>query len=145
MVSRASSRARADRQRDRGAAAVEFALVVPILITLCFGIIDFGYLINRVSLVNNAARDAARVGSLNGTQAEIVAAANGALSGISGATVTVTCRKPDGSNCGSYDADSVAGGTTIVTISYEHDMITPVASVFTSQVDVSETAEMRIE
>jgi hypothetical protein len=131
--------------RDRGAAAVEFALVVPLLIMLVFGIIDFGYLINRVSLVNNAARDAARVASLNGTHAEVVATADAALDGIPGTSVAVTCRKPDGSACGGYDADADGGGTAVVTITYVHEMITPIAAIFTDSVDVSRTAEMRIE
>ncbi|QZY28705.1 TadE/TadG family type IV pilus assembly protein [Nocardioides coralli] len=131
--------------RDRGAAAVEFALVVPLLIMLVFGIIDFGYLINRVSVVNNAARDAARVASLNGTEAEVSATATQALNGIPGTSVTVTCRKADGSNCGSYDTDADSGGTAVVTITYVHDMITPVAAIFADSINLSRTAEMRIE
>lgn len=129
---------------DRGAAAMEFALVVPILLMLVFGIVDFGFLINRASLINNAARDAARLGSLSATEDEIETAAEGALDGLS-VTVTVTCLKADGSTCTGYDADAESGGTTIVTIDYTHDMITPVAAIFADSVDVSRTAEMRIE
>ena len=32
---------------QRGAAAVEFALLVPFLCLLLFGVIDFGYMLNR--------------------------------------------------------------------------------------------------
>jgi Flp pilus assembly protein TadG len=40
---RSSSRARADDpRRDAGAAAVEFALVLPVLVLILFGIIDYG-------------------------------------------------------------------------------------------------------
>ncbi len=133
------------RRRDRGAVAVEFALVFPILVILVFGIIDFGYLINRVSLVNNAARDAAREGSLHATEAEITSTATTALNGVPGATVTVTCKKPDGTACGSYDTDAASGGTTIVTILYSHEMITPIAAIFGSSVGVTRAAQMRIE
>ena len=72
------------RADERGAAAVEFALVVPLLLMLVFGIVDFGYMVNRVSMVNNAARDAAREGSLAGTQASITATATAALDGVLG-------------------------------------------------------------
>lgn len=133
------------RTVEQGAAAVEFALVVPLLLMLVFGIVDFGYMVNRVSIVNNAARDAAREGSLAGTQASITATATAALDGVPGATVTVTCRKPDGTSCASYDADATSGGTAVVTINYEHEMITPVSFIFGDSVNLSRTARMRIE
>jgi Flp pilus assembly protein TadG len=133
------------RTGEQGAAAVEFALVVPLLLMLVFGIVDFGYMVNRVSMLNNAARDAAREGSLAGTQASITATATAALDGVPGVTVTVTCRKPDGTSCASYDADATSGGTAVVTISYEHEMITPISFIFGDSVNLSRTARMRIE
>ncbi len=56
--------------RDRGAAAVEFALVVPILLMLLFGMIDYGLYFSNQLGVQQGARDAARqaaVGSSLGT------------------------------------------------------------------------------
>lgn len=135
------------RERDdRGAAAVEFALVVPLLLMLVFGIVDFGYMINRSSMVNNAARDAAREGSLHGTQADITATATSSLGGVPNTTISVSCSKPDGTTCGaSYDTDAASGGTSVVTISYEHQMITPISFIFGDSVNLSRTAQMRIE
>ncbi len=54
-------------RRDNGAAAVEFILVLPILLILVFGIIQFGITFTGVLALNNAARQGARVGvvSLN--------------------------------------------------------------------------------
>lgn len=125
---------------------MEFALVVPILLLLVFGIIDFGYLVNRVSVVNNAARDAAREGSLNGTQAEVAAVAADALSSVPGTSVAVSCLAPDGTACsGAYDSSAESGGTSVVTVTYVHDMITPVGYVFGDTINVSRQAKMRIE
>ena len=137
--------ARRRRRHERGAAAVEFALVMPILLMLVLGIIDFGYLINRSSMVTNAARDGAREASLNGTTATIQAAAQGSLDGVPGATVTVTCTKPDGAACGTYDTDATSSGIAEVTIDYTHEMITPISMFFGDSIDVSRTARMRIE
>lgn len=53
-------RARIRSGSEEGAAAVEFALVVPLLLTLLFGIIEFGTAYNAQILVTNAAREAAR-------------------------------------------------------------------------------------
>lgn len=50
--------------RDRGAAAVEAALVLPLLLMLVFGIIDFGRMLNAQITVTEAAREGARAASL---------------------------------------------------------------------------------
>jgi Flp pilus assembly protein TadG len=48
----------------RGAAAVEFAIVLPVLIGIVFGTIDWGYYFFTREIVVNAAREGARVGTL---------------------------------------------------------------------------------
>jgi Flp pilus assembly protein TadG len=45
---------------DQGAAAVEFALVVPILLMLVFGILSFGVLFAQSLALSNSARESAR-------------------------------------------------------------------------------------
>jgi len=48
------------RKRQEGQAMVEFALVLPILILLVCGIIDFGWIFGNQIIANNAVREAAR-------------------------------------------------------------------------------------
>jgi Flp pilus assembly protein TadG len=55
------------RATDRGASAVEFALVVPILIVLVFGIIDFGGLFAQQLALNNGVRQGARAAVVAGS------------------------------------------------------------------------------
>lgn len=50
-------RLRGDRN---GAAAVEFALVLPLLMTLVFGVFEFGMLWNAYQIITDAAREGAR-------------------------------------------------------------------------------------
>jgi Flp pilus assembly protein TadG len=51
------------KMKDRkGASAVEFALILPMLILLFFGIIDFGLLIYDKQVITNASREGARAG-----------------------------------------------------------------------------------
>ena len=48
------------KRDDRGAAAVEFALVVPLLLVMLFGIIDLGWVFGQQLAVTAAAREGAR-------------------------------------------------------------------------------------
>ena len=50
---------------DRGAAAVEFALVLPVLMLFLFGIIQYGYGLLQLQAFNSALSDASRT-SLRG-------------------------------------------------------------------------------
>jgi Flp pilus assembly protein TadG len=48
----------------RGAALVEFAIVLPLLFALVFGIIEFGFLFYNKAMLTNASREGARLGIL---------------------------------------------------------------------------------
>ena len=47
---------------QKGATAVEFALILPLLITLIFGIIEFSLCVFNYHIITNAAREGARAG-----------------------------------------------------------------------------------
>lgn len=49
---------------DRGAVAVEFALVLPVLMTIVLGVVTGGMVLNRQLSVSHAAREAARYGAV---------------------------------------------------------------------------------
>ena len=54
-------------KNKKGAAIVEFAIVLPLLIVLVFGIIEFGFLLYDKAMITNACREGARAGIvLNG-------------------------------------------------------------------------------
>ncbi len=59
-----------------GAAAVEFALVVPILFLLVFGIIEFGFIFNRWISVTHASREGARLLAVNVPEDSLPAGCN---------------------------------------------------------------------
>ena len=60
-MKRSKSRAPARAQgRERGAAAVEFGLVAPVLLLLIGGIVEFSHTYNLQISVTQAAREAAR-------------------------------------------------------------------------------------
>ncbi|MBB0995931.1 UNVERIFIED_ORG: TadE-like protein [Dietzia maris] len=60
--------------RDRGAAAVEFALVLPILLLLVLGILEFGRAYHVQTTLSNAARDGVRVMALQDSTTAAISA-----------------------------------------------------------------------
>lgn len=91
---------------ERGAAAVEFAVVLPVLLAIVFGAIDWGYYFFVREIVVNAAREGARVGTLQiaapaTPEGEAKAAADAYLSAALNkkATSIVTDARPDGAAC----------------------------------------------
>ena len=138
------------RKLQRGAVALEFALVFPVLLLLLVGIVDFGLVMGAQSQVANAAREGGRAGALTGMQSEAESAAKAAIASMPGATnsdtkVVVTCIKTDGSGCSMAGTDSNTGSTVTVTITYVHTWLSPVVLGFLPTVKLQGQSMMRIE
>ncbi|MFF1831711.1 TadE/TadG family type IV pilus assembly protein [Paenarthrobacter sp. NPDC058040] len=70
-----------NRDSERGAVAVEFALLVPVLVLLVLGIMEFGRAYNAQVSLSNAAREGARVMAIsNDSTAARTAAKSAAVS-----------------------------------------------------------------
>ena len=92
--------------RDSGAAAVEFALVLPVLLLLLFGIIDFGRLYFTQITLTDAAREGVRVLALEGASgsgytstqaaADAQSRVQGAVAGVDSAVTVTTGTCTDG-------------------------------------------------
>jgi Flp pilus assembly protein TadG len=77
------------RDRTRGQALAEFALVAPIFFLMLFAIIDFGRYVYYVQILNNAAREGARYAIVHG---ELGIPSTGPPDDPSGAAVKSTVR-----------------------------------------------------
>lgn len=140
------------RRDEAGAAVVEFALVASLLILLLFGIVDFGWLVNRDTMINNASREGAREASINPATSDVrdtVLSYLSTLPTLDPDDITVTCRKPSNAPCAleSVGPDApVSGDVAVVRVQYTHQWLTPVTpTFFGAHVVLDKTTEMRIE
>jgi Flp pilus assembly protein TadG len=101
--------------RDRGAAAVEFALVLPLLLLIVFGIIDFGRAYNAQIELTQAAREGVRLAALS--QSNVVSRTQAAASPLTSVGVTVTA-------CAAGST-----GDAVVKTTYTFTFITPVSAI----------------
>lgn len=138
MTDRQDPRTRAADQPDRnasqrGTALIEAAMVLPLILMLVLGVVDYGFMINRDTLINNAAREGAREAAFGGDAAAIEARVRDVAWNLdqTDLTVTVTCTKADGSACPgvSYDSEWEPGGSVIVTVQYTYHLITPLTGL----------------
>ena len=95
---------RQGKQSDRsvrGAAVVELAVVLPLLLTLVFGIIEFGWVFMVRETLTNASREGCRVAVLQGSTEENIrdqVAASMSPAGLSTYSVVIERSSPGNSS-----------------------------------------------
>jgi Flp pilus assembly protein TadG len=122
-------RVRQPRNPERGAAAVEFALVLPLFLTVLMGTVDYGYYFFSDQIVTNAAREGARAGTLlapggspptAGAQSLATAAAVAAASAYL-ANNTLGC--PGGGTACITATYTTAAGTPAINVVIQYDSV----------------------
>jgi len=120
----------------RGAVAVEFALVAPVLMILLFGAIEFGLAFKDLLVLNQAAREGARAASVGDTVSTVLSRIDSAASSLNyqqmtialqrrylvGGTWTSWCTLGDAASVNQNDA--TVGAQVRVRIIYPHTLAT---------------------
>ena len=117
MVARMRARLRRMWREERGQSLVEMALVLPLLLLLVAGIIDFGRAYNNYIIITNAAREGARAASRPPNNSVLIEAAvrrEAADSGLDADAIIITITPSGG---------AAAGATIEVAAEYEFDTI----------------------
>ncbi|MEO5317930.1 TadE/TadG family type IV pilus assembly protein [Arthrobacter sp. CC3] len=115
------------RASERGAVAVEFAILAPVLIMLLLGIVEFGRAYNAQASLSAAAREGVRVMAIsNSISAANTAAKSTALSLQPGLKDTNIVFK----NLDTGTASCAPGNRITVTISYNLSTMTGIAGPF---------------
>ena len=121
---------------EKGQSIVEFALVLPILVMLLFGIIDFGRIFHTYLAIDHASREAARTASIGENDGAIVSTAVASASSIH-LTAGQVAVSPGGTKA--------SGSDVTVTITYPIRFLTPVVSNLTGPITLSSSTVMRME
>lgn len=125
-------------KNQRGQALVEFAIILPILLMLVMGILQFGMMLNSYLSIENASREGARAGVIGSSDVEIenlIIAASPSLDS-NDLTVTVT---PN-------EASRKSGDTLTVKVTYNYKLIVPIiSSLFNNLIVLNGQTSMRVE
>ena len=107
-------------RKSRAQTLAEFALVLPVFLLMVFGLIDMGRYVYLSSTLSQAAREAARVGSVEASYV-----------GVSTA-VEPSCNQPGGPVC-----PATFGGLQTDMLAAANRMLTPFAAVTTTDLFTS--------
>lgn len=117
-------------RNDRGAAAVELALLLPVLMLLVMGIVDFGIVFHQQVSLSGAAREGARYYALHNDLAGAAARAIDAAPSVIPAPTVAVCVGASTSTC-TIDAACTPGDIVQVTTSTPVDLNIPFGPVGT--------------
>jgi Flp pilus assembly protein TadG len=140
--------------RERGAAAVELALVLPLLLLMVGGIVDFGRFFYTQNIVVNAAREGARSRALGYTIADSTTRVTQSLTGMQGTASTKTYNLVQGAgntltlnaNCPSSPGPLDRQRVTVTVTGFKYMILGPASRLFGGALvppSPSGTAEMR--
>ena len=122
----------------KGQSLVETALVLPIIILIIMGIIDFGMMFNNYLIVSNASREGARTAAVGATDSKIVSVVKTVSATLDNTKIS-TVISP-------VEALRKKGDEVVVKVIYEYELLTPmIESLLPGPVELKGTAVMRVE
>ena len=125
-------------RKKEGQAMVEFALVLPILILILFGIFEFGMIFNSYLTINAASREGARVASVGADDAEIASTVVNFTPTLDSSNISVAVT-PD-------DTIRTHGDSAKVSVDYVHSVNTPIIrNIISNTITLHAETTMRVE
>ena len=124
---------------EKGAALVEFAIILPLLIVMLFGILEASWAFAQQNDVRHGTREAARLAAVNFGDVQAVAQeACARMDIVYPATTPVVTITP-------ISTDGTTGGLAQITISSTYQTITGMLDNVFGGIDIESTIEFRIE
>lgn len=124
-------------RNSKGQSLVETALVLPLLLLIVFGTIEFGRVFNAYLVVSNASREGARAAAVGKSNSEITTMATDKAASIGTVSVTIS------------PSDSRPYGSEVtVTVNHTLNLIVPIIRTIiapSGSLNVSSSTSMRVE
>jgi len=122
---------------QKGQSLVETALILPILIMLLFGIVDFGRILHAYLTLDHAGREAARTAAVGKDNGEIDSKVTSSTTSL-GNGVVLSISPEDKTN-------RISGADVTITLKYKIDLITPILGQAVKDIDLENKTVMRVE
>jgi len=125
---------------ERGQTLVELALVLPIIILILFGTLEFWRIFHSYIVITNAAREGARLGALGKSDEEIISRIREASPLYQADTrLRIIRLEPN-------ESARNSGVPLTVEVAYDVELVTPIiSSILPNPVTLKSTAVMRVE
>ena len=101
----ANRRPNRDRDSERGATLVEFALISPLLFVMLFGIVELGLGLRDQLTMSNAVTSGARIGSVTGTKTADIVILDAVEARLVGGTTATSSRRSSSTSRRRRDLD----------------------------------------
>jgi len=124
--------------KSKGQSAVEMALILPIVILILTGIIDFGLVFNNFLVISNASREGARSAAVGATDGEIDLMVRSLTTTLDQTKIKITI----------YPTELLRkdGQEAAVTVEYDNNLITPIiGSIVPNPLHLIGKTVMRVE
>ncbi len=125
-------------QSEKGQAVVELALVLPLLLLLLFGIMEFGRVFDASLVITQAVREGARAGAVGGTDADVTDAVMTVAGNLNQKSLSIAISPSQN--------ERTSGGSITVEVNYSVQLVDPVISqLVTNPFPLSASTTMRVE
>ncbi|MDS0525888.1 pilus assembly protein [Clostridium sp. SHJSY1] len=125
-------------KNQNGQALVEFAIILPILLILVMGILQFGMMLNSYLAIENATREGARAGIVGKSDFEIKNMIIAMSPSLDPQNIVITINPTENSR--------KSGDTLVVKITYNYELTVPIiSSLFNNVIVLNGQTSMRIE
>ncbi len=121
ILSRHNTKIVGKLKKNKGQSLVEMAFILPIILLVVMGIVEFGRIFNTYLVLTNASREGARVASVGGTDTDVMNSILNVTPTLDPMSLSITIDP--------LEANRSRGLPATVTTNYNIELICPIVNV----------------